>query len=72
MQYLDSAKKYFYIGKKNRCPLLRGFLKGNIPSGPENSVCYREVSAIKCLLYRGSLKANLIGINPFLRTVSAM
>ena len=32
------------------------FFKGNVQSGPEDGVRYREVSAIKCPLYRGSLR----------------
>ena len=48
------------------------FLKGNVQSGPENDVRYREVSVIKCLLYRGSLKCKLIEINPFSGKVSVI
>ena len=39
--------------------------KANVRSRPRNGIRYREVSAIKCPLYRGSLKGKLIGINPF-------
>ena len=50
----------------------RFFLKGNVQLGPENGVRYREVSAIKCPLYRGTLEGKLIEINPFRRKVSAI
>ena len=46
--------------------------KANVQSGPGNGVRYREVPAIKCPLYRGSLKGKLIGINPFSRKVSVI